>query len=93
MWDRLRSSELPPPADDLAKWEAEFNHIMQSQRDDMDFEEDIQNAWQSGLGNYDEDLQSVEHVKFDDDGIPLLEPYKFGKSCSLCTITSLQLHI
>jgi peroxin-5 len=53
---------------------------MQSKRDDLDFGEDMQNAWQSGLGDLDDDLRPVESTRFDDEGIPTLESYKFGKA-------------
>lgn len=75
MWDRLKSSNLPPQEDEYTKWEAEYNQIMQSQRDEFDFGEDMENAWKNGLGNFDEEFETT---KFDDGGMPILEPYKFG---------------
>ncbi|KAF8588639.1 TPR-like protein [Ramaria rubella] len=77
VWDGLRNSGLPPPDDDIAKWEAEYNQVMESRRDDLDFGHDIEDAWQSGLGNLNEDSQPIEPAKFDDAGVPILEPYKF----------------
>lgn len=75
IWDRLKNSDIPPPDDELAKWETEYNQVMQAQRDEFEYGEDLENAWQSPLGNDDEDF---EPVKFDDEGFPILEPYKFG---------------
>lgn len=68
---------MPPPAEDLAKWEAEYNQLMSAQRDeDYDYGASMQAAWENGLGQYDEfDSQP----KFDTDGIPLLGDYKFGE--------------
>jgi peroxin-5 len=76
VWDNLKNSELPPSEDELAKWEAEYNQVMQAQREDFDYGEDIESAWKDGFGNIDEDL---EPAKFDDEGRPILEPYKFGQ--------------
>lgn len=50
---------------------------MHSQRDEFDFGEDMENAWKNGLDNLDEDFTQP---KFDDEGIPILEPYKFGQT-------------
>jgi peroxin-5 len=75
VWDRLKNSELPPSEDELAKWEAEYNQIMQSQRYEFDYGGDMENAWKSGFRIQDEDLETA---KFDDEGTPILEPYKFG---------------
>jgi len=77
VWDQLRNSEVPPKAEDLAKWEAQFNQVMQAEREDLDFGGDMQAAWENGLGNLDDDFQPLEPTKFDDEGIPVLEPYKF----------------
>ncbi|KIJ49700.1 hypothetical protein M422DRAFT_28063 [Sphaerobolus stellatus SS14] len=79
VWQQLKNSELPPPEEDVAKWEAEFNQLMQSERE-TDYDEDMENLWKNGLGNYGEDFQGPEPIKFDDDGIPDLDPYKFESS-------------
>lgn len=56
---------------------------MQSQRDDLDYESSMREAWENGLGAYDgvEEPKFPDNfdVKFDDEGIPLLDPYAFGK--------------
>lgn len=59
----------------MAKWEAEFHQLMQSERDD--YGGDFESAWKNGLGDLDE-LGGPEPMKYDDDGIPQLDPYKFG---------------
>lgn len=45
---------------------------MQSQREDFDFTNGMESAWKDSINN--ENVQ-----RFDDDGIPILEPYQFGK--------------
>lgn len=50
---------------------------MSSQRDDLDYGEAMQGAWENGLGDYD---PQDEHVKFDDEGLPILGDYLFGGS-------------
>lgn len=67
---------MPPPEEDLAKWEAEYNQLMSAQRDELDYGASMQAAWENGLGQYD-DLDS--QPKFDSDGIPLLGDYEFGE--------------
>ena len=66
----MRSSELPPPTDEYAKWEAQFNQLNNASRDD-DFETELQEAYQS---NFPEQ-------RLDEDGIPQLESYTFGVCC------------
>ena len=72
---------MPPPAEDMAKWEAEFNQLMQSQRDEFDYESTMREAWEGGLGSYDGMSDSRPDdfaLKFNEKGIPLLDPYTFG---------------
>ncbi|TDL26225.1 peroxisome targeting signal receptor [Rickenella mellea] len=75
VWDELQKSDIPPAEKDLAKWEAEFNQLMSSQRDetDLDFGSGMKEAWESGLGDYDQ----TNALKFTDQGIPLLGDYVF----------------
>jgi peroxin-5 len=77
LWNELRGSELPPPAEDLAKWEAEFNQLMSSQREEMDdgYGEAMQRAWENGIGDYESEPSKMQ---FDDGGVPILEDYVFG---------------
>nr|GAT44631.1 predicted protein [Mycena chlorophos] len=76
----LRESDLPPPHEDMAKWEAEFNQIMAAQREELDLDYDygaaMKAAWEGGIGDYDDS----HALKFDSNGIPFLEPYEFEKN-------------
>lgn len=60
----------------MAKWEAEYNQLMSSSRDDYDYDygETMQGAWS------DATAAQESPVKFDDDGLPVLGDYTFGKS-------------
>ncbi|KAF9478825.1 TPR-like protein [Pholiota conissans] len=78
VWDQLQNSDLPPPQEDMAKWEAEFSQLMNSQRDELeDYGTNMQNAWEGGIGNLDDTLGSG--MKFDGEGIPILGNYVFEK--------------
>jgi len=81
MWEELQESDLPPPQEDMAKWEAEFNQLMTAQRDDpeVDYGTSMQETWKYDLGDLSE-----ERLQFDDEGIPKLDPYSFGSSFSVC---------
>lgn len=67
---------MPPPDEDMAKWEAEFNQLMQSQRDELDYESTMREAWESGLGSYDGQGTRPDDfsLKFDEEGVPLRSP-------------------
>lgn len=60
----------------MVKWEAEFNQMMNDQRS-MDFDYDTM-----GMGQWEDPSSSLQQVKFDHDGIPLLGDYEFGSSLS-----------
>ena len=81
VWEQLQNSDLPPPEEDVAKWEAQFNQLMNSQREDLDFDygASMQNAWD---GMNSADFSSEPPLQFDDQGIPTLGEYVFG-TCSL----------
>ncbi|TCD61695.1 Peroxisomal membrane signal receptor PTS1 [Steccherinum ochraceum] len=80
VWDQLQNSDMPPPSEDIAKWESEFNQLMNSQRGDLDFDYGtaMQDAWENGLGQWGEPPSSTG-VSFDDEGLPVLGPYTFEK--------------
>ncbi len=60
----------------MAKWEAQFNQMMNSQReDDLDYGGMMQNAWESMSG----DLAVEPPIKFNEEGLPILGPYPFGE--------------
>lgn len=80
-WEQLRNSELPPPEGDLKKWEAEFHQLMQSQRDESEYDygEAMKEMWENGMGSYDgENIPSPPALRFNDEGIPELGRYEFG---------------
>lgn len=72
VWDHLQNSSFPPLQEDVAKWEAEFNQLMTSQRDELDSE-----SW---LPEYDEiwNKSTPSNRLFNDEGIPSLGDYVFG---------------
>lgn len=79
------------PQGDLSKWEAQLNQLLQSGReDDPEYAQGMRDAWEKGLGDYgqiEKEWATPEVLKFDDEGIPLLDEYVFG-SCiytSSCT--------
>ncbi|KAL1695566.1 hypothetical protein GGG16DRAFT_121754 [Schizophyllum commune] len=80
-WEELRSSAEPPSQESMAKWEAEFNQLMNGQRDELEFDyaKDMQNAWEGGLGDFDGSL-APKRIEFDEYGIPKLEPYEFEQN-------------
>jgi len=65
---------MPPPKEDMAKWEAQFSQLMNSQRDELEYGTDMQNSWEGGIGNY----EGEKAIQFDAEGIPLLGAYIFG---------------
>ncbi|KAI0369650.1 TPR-like protein [Pilatotrama ljubarskyi] len=79
VWDQLQGSELPPPQEEMAKWEAQFNQMMNQQREDLDFDYGgmMQNAWEGNLG--DSDYSFEPPLQFDERGLPVLGDYVFEK--------------
>jgi len=69
---------MPPNPEEMAKWEAEFNELMNRQRDDgeWDYSTAMQNAWEDGVAQLDDGFP--HGLTFDQDGIPILDPYVFG---------------
>lgn len=70
----------------MAKWEAQFNQLMNSQRDELeaDYGASMQKAWENGLGDFSTDSAPGERLEFDNEGVPALGPYVFGlSSCPL----------
>ena len=79
VWDQLQNSDVPPPKEDLAKWEAGFNQLMAAQHEDdldYDFGPAMQEAFQSG--DFGNSQDHVPHQMFDEDGLPILSSYVFG---------------
>ncbi|KAL0578294.1 Peroxisomal membrane signal receptor PTS1 [Marasmius crinis-equi] len=77
VWDQMQNSDAPPPQEDLAKWEAEFNQLMNAQRDELEYDygSAMQQAWENG-GSFPETLAD-KALQFDKDGLPILDVYKF----------------
>ncbi len=67
----------------MAKWEAQFNQMMNSQREDLDFDYGgmMQNAWEGGMGDSDYSFEPA--MQFDEEGLPILGDYVFGTSYAL----------
>ncbi|KAG6845314.1 hypothetical protein H0H87_011164, partial [Tephrocybe sp. NHM501043] len=80
VWNQLQSSDLPPPQEEMAKWEAEFNQLMTDQRDELyhDYGASMQNVWENGTGSFNETIIGEQPLTFDAEGIPVLGEYIFG---------------
>ena len=73
----MQNSDMPPNPEEFARWEAEFNQLMNAQRedDDWDYSTAMQLDWESGHQLGDTFARSL---KFDHEGFPVLDPYVFG---------------
>ncbi|KAF5380594.1 hypothetical protein D9615_004619 [Tricholomella constricta] len=82
VWDDLQNSELPPPKEDLSKWESEFNQLMSAQRDELDHDygASMQSAWESGIGDIPGTTLGEQPLKFDPEGLPILGQYVFEQN-------------
>jgi peroxin-5 len=76
VWNELQESDVPPPQSEMAKWEAEFNQLMNSERDDLDFTSQMEEQYKN-LTREDVSLQTP--IQFDDYGVPQLGEYVFGE--------------
>jgi peroxin-5 len=76
-----------PQEEDLARWESEFNQLMNSQREESedDFGALMRQAWENGMGDYREE----EAIKLDIEGLPILGEYVFGRYLNLSLNTSI----
>jgi peroxin-5 len=76
----MQNSNIPPPAtpEEMAKWEAEFNQLMNARREenDWDYSAAMQQAWEEGAAELDDSF--VHNMAFDHEGLPILGPYVFG---------------
>ncbi|KAH9895098.1 peroxisome targeting signal receptor [Cubamyces lactineus] len=79
VWNQLQNSDIPPPPEEMAKWEAQFNQMMNSQREELDFDYGgmMQSAWEGGMP--DSDYGFEPPLQFDEQGLPILGPYEFEK--------------
>lgn len=84
----MQNSDLPPPQEDMAKWEAQFNQIMNSQRDGDEVAGDLgdfsSQLWSQEAGTYD--FSDEPKVEFDSEGLPIMGSYTFGMCVFLCTV-------
>ena len=67
---------MPPKPEDMAQWEAEFNQLMNAQRDDGDWDSAMQRSWDEGVIDLDDSFS--HNMKFDHEGLPIVDPYVFG---------------
>jgi peroxin-5 len=63
---------------ETGRWEAELSELMNRYREDgeYDYGKDLQEAWEGGMGNLNAEVVDGS-VSFDEQGLPVLEPYKF----------------
>jgi peroxin-5 len=66
---------MPPRPEEMAQWEAEFNQFMNAPREDneLDYSVAMQRAWEEELED-----SFADNMKFDHEGLPILDPYVFG---------------
>ena len=71
----MQNSDMPPNLEEFSRWEAEFNQLMNAQREDgdWDYSSAMQHAWEEGAPQLNDTF-----VKFDHEGLPILDPYVFG---------------
>jgi len=64
----------------MSKWEYEFNQLMSAQRDELDHDygEAMQSAWENGADSLSENTSMENPLKFDFEGLPMLDGYAFG---------------
>jgi hypothetical protein len=75
---------MPPKPEEMAKWEAEFNQLMNAQREDgeWDYSTAMQHAWEESVTDFDDSF--THNMKFDHEGLPILDdPYAFGLLSSI----------
>ncbi|KAI0266835.1 peroxisome targeting signal receptor [Gloeopeniophorella convolvens] len=78
VWEQLQNSDMPPKPEEMAKWEAEFNNLMSAQREDGEWEDystAMQHAWEETAADMDDTFG--HSVKFDHEGLPILDAYTF----------------
>ena len=74
----MQNSDIAPPEEDLAKWESEFAQLMNAQREELDYGASMQEAWESGIGDFQQGASSDKALQFDPEGVPILGEYTFG---------------
>ncbi|KAF8274493.1 peroxisome targeting signal receptor [Lactarius quietus] len=79
VWEQMQNSDMPPKPEEMSKWEAEFNQLMNSQREDgdWDYSTAMQRAWEDSVTDLDDSF--THNMKFDHEGLPILDSYAFEK--------------
>ena len=79
----MQNSDMPPRPEEIVKWEAEFNQFMNAQREDNEWDHSaaMQRAWEEGAAELGDSF--VDNMKFDHEGLPILDPYVFGLFLSI----------
>ncbi|EAU91171.2 peroxisome targeting signal receptor [Coprinopsis cinerea okayama7 len=80
VWDEMQNSDIAPPEEDLAKWESEFAQLMNAQREELDYGASMQEAWESGIGDFQQGASSDKALQFDPEGVPILGEYTFEQN-------------
>jgi len=80
VWDQMQNSDMPPNTEEFSRWEAEFNQLMNAQREDgdWDYSAAMQRAWEEGAPQLNDTF--VHTLKFDNEGLPILDPYVFEEN-------------
>jgi peroxin-5 len=78
VWEQMQNSDIPPKPEDMAKWEAEFNQLMNAQRDDGEWDSSMRRAWEEGVVDLDDSF--THNMKFDHEGLPIVDPYVFEQN-------------
>ncbi|KAH9986567.1 hypothetical protein BJV74DRAFT_844857 [Russula compacta] len=80
VWEQMLNSDMPPNPEEITKWEAEFNQLMNAQREDgeWDYSAAMQHAWEEGPGQLDDTF--AHNLNFDDEGLPILDTYVFEEN-------------
>ncbi|KAI6040314.1 TPR-like protein [Pisolithus marmoratus] len=75
VWDQIQAN-TSLQQEDIAKWESEFNQLMDAQRDELehDYGSAMQDAWENGHGEY-----TIPDRKLDEDGYPIVGIYVFDE--------------
>ncbi|KAH7888702.1 hypothetical protein F5I97DRAFT_737851 [Phlebopus sp. FC_14] len=81
VWNQLQGSDVPPPQEDMAKWESELNQLMAAQREELedDYSRGMQDTWERGLGDFT-DSGNSETSRLDEHGYPILAEYVFDQN-------------
>jgi len=80
VWEQMQNSDMPPKPEEMAKWEAEFNQLMNAQREDgeWDYPTAMQRAWEENVTDLDDSF--THNMKFDHEGLPILDSYVFEQN-------------